>query len=53
MIMPKKLAIDLEYIKNQSLLLDMRLIVQTFLCLFQGGEYAEHEKVGGVFSQWQ
>jgi lipopolysaccharide/colanic/teichoic acid biosynthesis glycosyltransferase len=50
-IMPTRLAIDLEYIKNQSLLLDMRLIVQTFLCLFQGDEFAEQEKASEVLSQ--
>jgi lipopolysaccharide/colanic/teichoic acid biosynthesis glycosyltransferase len=34
-IMPQKLAIDLEYIENQSVLLDLKLIIQTFLCLFE------------------
>jgi len=34
-IMPQKLALDLQYIENQSLSLDVRLIMQTFLCLFK------------------
>jgi lipopolysaccharide/colanic/teichoic acid biosynthesis glycosyltransferase len=42
-IMPQKLALDLEYIENQSLLLDMKLLIQTFLCLFKGDEFAERE----------
>lgn len=43
-IMPRKLALDLEYIENQSLLLDARLIVQTFMCLFRSDEFAEGER---------
>jgi lipopolysaccharide/colanic/teichoic acid biosynthesis glycosyltransferase len=42
-IMPQKLALDLEYIEGQSLLLDVNLIIQTFLCLFQADEFAERE----------
>jgi len=34
-IMPQKLALDLEYIQDQSLLLDLELIVQTCWCVFQ------------------
>jgi lipopolysaccharide/colanic/teichoic acid biosynthesis glycosyltransferase len=40
-IMPRKLALDLEYIENQSLLLDMKLIIQTALCLFKTDESTE------------
>jgi len=39
-IMPQKLALDLEYLENQSLFLDIVLIMQTFLCLFQSDEFA-------------
>lgn len=42
-IMPQKLALDLEYIGNQSLLLDVQLIIQTFLCLFKADEFTESE----------
>jgi lipopolysaccharide/colanic/teichoic acid biosynthesis glycosyltransferase len=42
-IMPQKLALDLEYIEGQSLLLDVNLIIQTFWCLFQADEFAERE----------
>jgi lipopolysaccharide/colanic/teichoic acid biosynthesis glycosyltransferase len=42
-IMPQKLALDLEYIRDQSLLLDVKLILQTFLCLFQADEFTEPE----------
>jgi len=37
-IMPQKLALDLEYLNNQSLISDLKLIIQTFLCLFQADE---------------
>lgn len=40
-IMPQKLALDLEYIENRALLLDMWLILQTFLCLFQADDPTE------------
>jgi lipopolysaccharide/colanic/teichoic acid biosynthesis glycosyltransferase len=43
-IMPQKLALDLEYIEDQSLLLDVRLIIQTFLCLFQADEFTARER---------
>ncbi len=39
-IMPQKLALDLEYLNNQSLIFDLKLIIQTFLCLFQPDEFA-------------
>ena len=38
-ILPQKLALDLEYIKHQSFILDIKLIIQTFLCLFQADEF--------------
>jgi lipopolysaccharide/colanic/teichoic acid biosynthesis glycosyltransferase len=38
-IMPQKLALDLEYLNNQSLISDLKLIIQTFLCLFQPDEF--------------
>ena len=38
-IMPQKLALDLEYLKHQSLFLDIKLITQTLLCLFQADEF--------------
>lgn len=38
-ILPLKLALDLEYLKRQSLILDIKLIIQTFLCLFQADEF--------------
>lgn len=46
-IMPQKLALDLEYIENQSLLLDVQLIIQTFLCLFKADEFtaSEHDRL--------
>lgn len=37
-IMPQKLALDLEYIKERSLLLDISLIVQTFGVLLQSDD---------------
>ena len=37
-IMPQKLALDLEYIQNQSLLLDEKLFMGMFLSLFQSDE---------------
>jgi lipopolysaccharide/colanic/teichoic acid biosynthesis glycosyltransferase len=37
-IMPHKLAIDLQYIKTRSFGLDLRLILDTFLCLFSEEE---------------
>jgi lipopolysaccharide/colanic/teichoic acid biosynthesis glycosyltransferase len=42
-IMPQKLALDLEYIEDQSLLLDVKLILQTFLCLFQTDEFTARQ----------
>jgi lipopolysaccharide/colanic/teichoic acid biosynthesis glycosyltransferase len=42
-IMPQKLALDLEYIARQSLLLDLQLIFQTFLCLFRPDELTQPE----------
>jgi len=33
-IMPQKLVLDLEYVGHQSLLLDVKLIVQTLMALF-------------------
>jgi lipopolysaccharide/colanic/teichoic acid biosynthesis glycosyltransferase len=42
-IMPHKLALDLEYINSQSLLVDIKLMIRTVWCLFQADEYA-HEK---------
>jgi lipopolysaccharide/colanic/teichoic acid biosynthesis glycosyltransferase len=33
-IMPHKLAIDLEYIEDRSFPTDLKLILDTFLCLF-------------------
>jgi lipopolysaccharide/colanic/teichoic acid biosynthesis glycosyltransferase len=44
-LMPQKLALDLEYLKNQSLLLDVKLIVQTFLCLFQADDLSYGEEL--------
>jgi lipopolysaccharide/colanic/teichoic acid biosynthesis glycosyltransferase len=43
-IMPQKLAIDLEYIEDQSMVLDVKLIFQTFLCLFQADEFTAPER---------
>jgi lipopolysaccharide/colanic/teichoic acid biosynthesis glycosyltransferase len=40
-ILPQKLAMDLQYLENQSLFLDLRLILQTFLCLFEADEGAD------------
>jgi lipopolysaccharide/colanic/teichoic acid biosynthesis glycosyltransferase len=37
-IMAQKLAIDLEYIEYQSFLMDLKLILDTFLCLFADDE---------------
>jgi lipopolysaccharide/colanic/teichoic acid biosynthesis glycosyltransferase len=37
-IMPQKLALDLEYIESQSLLLDVKLFIWMFLSLFQSDE---------------
>ena len=34
-IMPQKLSLDLEYIENRSLILDVELIIRTFQCLFE------------------
>ena len=39
-IMPEKLALDLEYIQSRSFLQDIRLILQTFLCLFEADRYS-------------
>jgi lipopolysaccharide/colanic/teichoic acid biosynthesis glycosyltransferase len=39
-IMPEKLALDLEYIGNRSFGQDLKLILQTFLCLFESDEPA-------------
>jgi lipopolysaccharide/colanic/teichoic acid biosynthesis glycosyltransferase len=47
-LMPQKLALDLEYIKNQSLLLDVKLIVQTFSCLFQSDDLAGEGELTNV-----
>jgi lipopolysaccharide/colanic/teichoic acid biosynthesis glycosyltransferase len=44
-IMPRKLALDLEYITNRSFFLDVKLIVQTFLCLLKADQFAESEQV--------
>jgi lipopolysaccharide/colanic/teichoic acid biosynthesis glycosyltransferase len=44
--MPEKLALDLEYIANQSLFLDLKLIVQTFLCLFESDERTDRQYTG-------
>jgi lipopolysaccharide/colanic/teichoic acid biosynthesis glycosyltransferase len=46
LIMPEKLALDLEYIANQSLFLDLKLIVQTFLCLFESDERTDRQYTG-------
>jgi lipopolysaccharide/colanic/teichoic acid biosynthesis glycosyltransferase len=40
-IMPQKLAIDLEYIRSRSLLMDLRLLFETFLAVFRRDEPAE------------
>lgn len=40
-IMPHKLALDLEYIANRSLFLDIKLIIQTFLYLLKADEFAK------------
>jgi lipopolysaccharide/colanic/teichoic acid biosynthesis glycosyltransferase len=47
-IMPHKLALDLTYIEDQSMLLDVQLIIQTFLCLFKADEFteSEHDRMG-------
>jgi lipopolysaccharide/colanic/teichoic acid biosynthesis glycosyltransferase len=37
-VLPKKLALDLEYIQERSLWLDLRIIVSTILTLAQGEE---------------
>lgn len=42
-IMPKKLALDLEYIANRSLFLDVKLIIQTFFCLFKVDGFIDGE----------
>lgn len=42
-IMPQKLALDLEYIANHSLLLDLELVLQTFLCLFRADDLIQSE----------
>jgi lipopolysaccharide/colanic/teichoic acid biosynthesis glycosyltransferase len=34
-ILPAKLALDLQYIRDQSLLLDLRLLMQTFLAVLR------------------
>jgi lipopolysaccharide/colanic/teichoic acid biosynthesis glycosyltransferase len=34
-ILPAKLALDLQYIRDQSLLLDLRLLIQTFLAVLR------------------
>jgi lipopolysaccharide/colanic/teichoic acid biosynthesis glycosyltransferase len=52
-IMPQKLALDLEYIENQSLLLDLKLIVHTFLCLFRADEFSERKHVASSASMLQ
>jgi lipopolysaccharide/colanic/teichoic acid biosynthesis glycosyltransferase len=44
-IMPQKLALDQEYIENRSFHLDTKLIVQTFLCLFQSDTSVDPERV--------
>lgn len=43
-IMPQKLALDLEYIARQSLLLDIELILETLLCLFRVDEFTQPER---------
>ena len=40
-IMPQKLAIDLEYIENRSMLLDLALLFETFLAVFREDELAD------------
>lgn len=42
-IMPQKLNLDLEYIKNRSLLLDIKLIFRTFWCVFEAEPAAGKE----------
>jgi lipopolysaccharide/colanic/teichoic acid biosynthesis glycosyltransferase len=42
-IMPHKLALDLKYIEDQSMLLDVQLIIQTLLCLFKADDFIESE----------
>jgi lipopolysaccharide/colanic/teichoic acid biosynthesis glycosyltransferase len=42
-IMPQKLALDLEYIAHQSLLVDLELILQTLLSLFRADKFTEPE----------
>lgn len=44
-IMPCKLALDLQYIGSRSLLMDMKLIAQTFRCLFETEGMVEREQV--------
>jgi lipopolysaccharide/colanic/teichoic acid biosynthesis glycosyltransferase len=39
-IMPRKLALDLEYIRDQSFALDLKLILGTFLALFAADRFA-------------
>ena len=44
-IMPHKLALDLEYVESQTLLLDLKLIARTLMCLFETDGMAEREQV--------
>lgn len=52
-IMPQKLALDLEYIQNRSLLLDIKLVMQTFLCLFQADRFASDKRGPADLPAWQ
>jgi lipopolysaccharide/colanic/teichoic acid biosynthesis glycosyltransferase len=52
-IMPQKLALDLEYVEDQSLLLDLKLIIGTFLCLFRADEFSERKHVASSASTFQ
>ncbi len=44
-IMPQKLALDLEYIERQSLILDLSIIVQTFTALLQRDELSSSRHI--------
>jgi len=44
-IMPHKLALDLQYVESQTLLLDLKLIARTLMCLFETDGMAEREQV--------
>lgn len=52
-IMPRKLALDLGYINEQSLLLDIRLIVQTFGALLRSDDLDKHGRLMEVKPEGQ